>query len=80
MTPEQFNNLDEAEQAETVWDGVQIADRFEEEYHVILYQIDNLYVEVYYHQEHNFIRRLNAFTKLELLDIYIEKLNLEELI
>ena len=46
MTPKQFNDLDEAEQAGTIWDGVQIADRFEGGHHVILYQVDNFYVEV----------------------------------
>ena len=79
MTPEEFYELDEQEQAETIWDGVQVADRFEDEYDVILYQIGKLYVEVYYHREHNFIRKLNAFTKPDLLDIYLEKLNLDEL-
>ncbi len=75
MTPEQFNDLEESEQAETVWDGVQVAERFYRQFHVLLYKIDNLYVEVFYHEDHNYIRKFNAFDKYKLLDVYLERLD-----
>jgi len=34
------------EQAETVWDGIMIADRIEGEYRLILYQIHSFDIEV----------------------------------
>ena len=73
MSPSQFHNLDEAEQAEVIWEGKHIADRQDEDHNILLYQIKDLYVEVYYHKEYNVIRRFEAFTKDELLDIYLPK-------
>ena len=73
MTPEQFYDLDEQEQAETIWEGVHIAGRQDEEHNILLYKIDDLFVEVYHHKEYNVIRRFNAFSKNELLDIYLPK-------
>ena len=70
MTPTQFYKLDEAEQAEVIWEGQHIADRHDEEHNILLYKIDELYVEVYYHKEYNIIRKFNAFSRVELLDIY----------
>ena len=73
MTPEQFYELDEMEQAEVIWDGKHIADRQDKEHHILLYKIDDLFVEVYYHKESNIIVKFNAFSKNELLDIYLPK-------
>ncbi len=39
--------MDEMEQAEAVWEGTHIADREDEQYKILLYQIDGFYVEVY---------------------------------
>jgi hypothetical protein len=57
---------------------VHIAEKNEGEYHVLLCQINNLNVEVFYNEEHNFIRKFQAFTKMELLDIYINEIPLED--
>ena len=51
MTLCQFNLLDEMEQAETVWSGVLIGERQDEEHSILLYQIDSFYLEVYYHRD-----------------------------
>ena len=42
MTPEQFYKLDEQKQVELVWDGVQIADRRDEEHNILHYRCDDL--------------------------------------
>jgi hypothetical protein len=73
MTPKQFYNLDEQELAAAIWDGKHIADRQDKEHHILLYKIDDLFVEVYYSKEHNVIVKFNAFSKNELLDIYLPK-------
>ena len=70
MTPEQFYNLDEQEQAETVWQGMHIGNRRDDEHNILLYRIDDLYVEAYHHKEYNVIRKFTAFTKSELSEIY----------
>lgn len=70
MTPNQFCLLDEMEQAETVWEGNYIGSRHDEEHKILLYKIDDLYVEAYYHREYNVLRKFIAFSKTELLDVY----------
>lgn len=73
MTHEQFHKLDEMEQAELVWEGVHIADRQDDKHKILLYKKDDLYIEVYYHLTHNAIKKFQAFSKEELLDIYTFK-------
>ena len=46
MTPEQFYELDEQEQVEVIWEGKVIADRQDSEHIILVYKIDDLYVEV----------------------------------
>ena len=70
MRPEQFYELDETEQAEVIWDGKHVADRQDNEHHILLYKIDDLYVEVYHHKEHNIIAKFNPFSDNEILNDY----------
>jgi len=51
MTPKQFYELDEIEQAEVIRQGKHVADRQDKEHHFLLYKIDDLYVKVYYSKE-----------------------------
>lgn len=49
MTLYQFNALKKPEQYETVWkEGVFLADRVNDNYKYLLYQINSFYVEVQY--------------------------------
>lgn len=73
MTPEQFYKLDEQEQAETVWEGKHVADWQDDEHNILLYKINDLFVEAYYHRDLNVLRKLRAYTEHELLDIYLPK-------
>ena len=76
MTLYQFNLLNETQQAETLWDkGVHIAERKENEYIVLLYQIDGFYVEVFYDQKKNGIKRFRSFSSIEQLGPYLEKIS-----
>ena len=70
MTPNEFDNLNEREKADTVEKGEYIADRSGEDHKIRLYKIGSLYVEVCYNKEHNVIMKFNAFSSSELLDIY----------
>ena len=73
MTPEQFFELDEMEQAEVIWEGKLIGTREDKIHSILLYKIVDLYVEVFYHKQYNVIRKFEAFTEHELLDIYLPK-------
>jgi len=70
MTPEQFYSLDEMEQAEVIREGKHIADRQDKDCHILLYKIDDLYVEVYYSKEQNYITKFNPFIDSESLAYY----------
>jgi hypothetical protein len=73
MTFYQFNALDEMEQAEALWNrSVHIAQRDDEVYRYVLYQLEGFYVEVWLHREHNFIQRFCTFRSADQLDPYID--------
>jgi hypothetical protein len=73
-----FIALDEAEQAEAIWEGVLIGDREDEEHKILLYQIDAFYVEVYYHKEYNVIRKFRPFSSTNPLEPYLKDIQLPE--
>ena len=73
MTPEQFYELDKMEQAKVIWECKHIADRQDKEHHILLSKIDDLFVEVYYHKEYHVIQKFIAFSKNEILDVYLPK-------
>ncbi len=77
MTLYQFNALDEMEQQEAVWSGTHIGERFDQEHSILLYQIDNFYVEVFYHREHNVIRRFRSFSSVTQLEPYLKKIDIK---
>lgn len=77
MTLNEFDQLDEMEQAEAIWEGVFIDTRKDNEHNILLYQIDAFYVEVYYHNELNVIRRLRSFKSTTELEPYLRKINLD---
>ncbi len=76
MTLYQFLALDEMEQQEAIWEGVHITNREDEEHRILPYQIDSFYVEVFYHEELNVIRRYRPFSSVEQLEPYLEQINL----
>ena len=71
--PEHFYKLDEQKQAELVWDGIHIGERQDEEHIILLYKKDDLYIEIYLHKQHQVIKKFQAFSKDDLLDLYIFK-------
>ena len=79
MTLYQFNQLDEMEQAEAVWDGVHIGERQDGEYTILLYQLRSFYVEVYYHREYNALRRFRSFSSINQLGPYLDRIDISKL-
>ena len=73
MTPEQFRKLHIDKQADIIWNGLHIGDRRDEEYNILLYKCDNLFIEVYVHRVRNVIDKFLAFSKDELFNTYTFK-------
>lgn len=70
MTLYQFNRLHEFGQLETIWDcGVEIADREDEQYRYVLYQLDAFYVEELWHKRYKVRRSLHAFSSNNLIKL-----------
>lgn len=61
MTIDDFLQMDEMEQAEAIWSGKLAGTRNDNEYKILLYRINDFYVEVYNHIEHNVIKKLRPF-------------------
>ncbi len=80
MTLYEFNALDEMEQAEAVWAGVHIGERFDEEHNILLYQIDKFYVEAYIHREYGVLRKFRSFSSTYQLELYIGQIDIVKLL
>lgn len=79
MTIKKFRNLDEMEQHEAMWNhGVMVGDRLDGEYRIILYQIFDFYLELFYHVELNVLKKLVSFDNLDGLDIYLNRITITD--
>ena len=64
MTPEQFYKLDEQKQAEFAWTGKHIGQRQDEDYIIMLYKNDGLFIEVFLHKKYQTIKKLQPLSVL----------------
>ena len=78
MTLDHFHTLDEGEQMEAVWNGVELGERFEGEYKISLIQIDSFYVELFHHVEHNVLKRIHSFSDTDHLQPYVNTITLSK--
>jgi hypothetical protein len=77
----QFNYLPVSERAELVWQhGRLLATRDHMGCSVVLYKMAEFFAEVWYSPEDNQIALVHGFRSPELLEPYIESINLEELL
>lgn len=80
MTLCEYNGLDQAEQFEALYNyGIHISDRADQEYCIILFQLDSFYVELYFHIEENALKKLRSFSNLDFIIPYLEQIDLSEL-
>ena len=61
MTLSEFEHMDERDKMEAILRGVFVTNRADNENEILLYQVDSLYVEVYYSKEYNHIRDSGQF-------------------
>lgn len=72
-----FNLLDEAEQvALLLAEGVLVAERFYKEFTILLYQLQEFYVEVYYHKTYEVIQGFRSFENLSALDPFLANIDI----
>jgi hypothetical protein len=79
MTLAAFKSLDHNGQVSATQRAVCIAGRDLPRFKVLLYQLDDFYVEVFYHSRYNCIHSLHAFDDTELLEPYLEKIPLQNI-
>lgn len=56
--------------------GICVAGRDEKKHKVLLYQLNDFYIEVYYNKIYNFISKFIAFDAVDLPDLYLERISI----
>jgi len=81
MTLDQFTILPETKQAETLLErGIFLADRLYKNFSIILYQLDNFYVEVYHNLRFDTMQGMRCFEDEEALQPYLELIDISCLV
>jgi hypothetical protein len=76
-----FQLLPEQDQIEILYQfGVYIGKLKEEFSIVLLYQLESFYVEVYYRKYRSCVKYLHCFDSTELLEPYLEQIDVENLV
>lgn len=57
-----------------------IADRYEPDYHVVLFQLDGFYIEAFYNNRLNKLITVCAFTSMDRLMPYLQRIDLRSLL
>jgi hypothetical protein len=74
----EYENLPEAEQLELIQnDGIYIGKRWEKKYSILLYQIEDFYIEVIYRKYRCFVSSIRCFRSTLLLEPYLEQIDIE---
>jgi hypothetical protein len=80
MTLHEFKLLDLNEQAQATWDlGTLMGCREDGEHHMVLYRVDDFFIEIHYHTEQNEITAIESFISEERLNPYLDKIDITEL-
>lgn len=81
MTVHEYNNLSQAEQFEVLYNyGTHISDRADNDYCIILFQLDNFYIELYFHILQNALKKIRSFSNVDFIKPYLEQIDLSELL
>jgi hypothetical protein len=74
----EFLQLNETEQVELLWyNGEQIGRRKEDDYLILLYQVEGFYVEVFYHRKQRVIKHYMSFDCGDSrLEPYLDKIDI----
>jgi hypothetical protein len=81
MTMYAFQLMPEQQQTHLLYKyGVYIGKRKEGFSIILLYQFESFYVEVFYRKYRSHIKHLHCFETTELLDPYLEQIDVEHLV
>jgi hypothetical protein len=81
MTHQHFTTLSQDKQYRNLlMNGVCIAHRDIEDHCVLLFQINNFYVEIFFDQNCDEIIQCRSFQNLEELDPYLNQINISHLV
>ena len=81
MTLQHFNALIKDEKQHIVLStGIFLAERLDGPFRIMLYQLEDFYVEVYFFNLYNKAALLKGFDDMELLEPYLDTISLSELI
>ena len=72
MTLSEFNVLDKEQQAKAIWSGTRVATRCDEGHEIVLYQIDGLFVEVFFDMTYEELIKIEAIGNVNQLLIYLK--------
>lgn len=77
----EFRMLDKIDQIDLLYkDGIYIGKRREGKSIVVLYQLNSFYVKVFYQKYRCYVRRLYCFTSTQLLNPYLDQVNVEDMV
>lgn len=81
MTLDEFTRLNETTQARTLLErGIFLTDRLYKNFSIILYQLDNFYVEVYHNLRFDILQGMRCFEDDDALQPYLESIDISCLI
>lgn len=77
MTDDEFDKLDENAKAYFLFaSGTYIATQVDKEQYILLYQLDDFYVEIFHNLEDNSVQMIKSFSDIDNLNPYLEQLNI----
>lgn len=79
MTYEEFIELGEGEQLGLITECQPISIREDDQFHVLLHNMQDFFVEVFFDKNERSVTKIKASESLESLDSYWQQVNLKEL-
>jgi hypothetical protein len=76
MLLDDFLALDYKGKMQATNGAVCISGRSDNQHMILLYQLNNFYIEVYYHKKYNYISDFHAFEDTDQLEPYLRKIEI----
>jgi hypothetical protein len=80
VTLYQFKVLELNEQAQAVWEhGEHVATRMTAKYKILLWVVNEFYVEMFYNYHDNKIEKIRSFRNPEIIEPYLNQIDISSL-
>lgn len=78
ITLSEFNSLEKIEQAVMLWEkGVYLGNRPDKEHLMaLLFQIEGIYIEIFFHRQFGPIKKIRAFIETDQLEPYLGQIDI----